>query len=69
MSNQIVGFCDYKYLWKESPDILDCGDGHQGKEASETTLFVMVLPGVSSQQYLKKKLSYQIYFLYVGGRT
>ena len=40
VSSQIAGFFDYKYLRKESIDILEFlrGDNHQGKEAPETTI-------------------------------
>ena len=39
LSNQIPGFFDHQYLWKESIGILDFlhGDNHQRKVASETT--------------------------------
>ena len=40
-SNQIEGFCDHQYLWKECIDIFDVLHGviQQGKVASETTNF------------------------------
>ena len=65
LSNQIVGFFSYKYLWKESLDRWS-----SEKVASETTLFG---EGVArcAQPPISNiiRRSYQLYFLFVGGRT
>ena len=40
-TNQIAGFFDHQYLWKQSNDILDFlhGGNHQGKVTSGATTF------------------------------
>ena len=47
-TNQIVGFFDHKYFWKESIDILDLlhGDNPHGMVAYETATFLWVWPNV-----------------------
>ena len=47
-ANQIVGFFDHQYFWKESVDILDLvhGDNHHGMVAYETATFLWVWPNV-----------------------
>ena len=52
LSNQIVGFSDPQYFWKEINqylnEFLDRGS-HQRKVASETVSFSLILPDVPSQ--------------------
>ena len=58
-SNQITGFFDLQYLWKQSIDILDFlhGDNCQGKVTSEITTLVAcghlsLIPPISLQDSL-----------------
>ena len=48
LSNQIAGFFDQQYHWKEPIDISDFlhGHYHQGKVARKTTNLIKVLSGV-----------------------
>ena len=48
LPNQIAGFFDHHYLWKESVDVLSLFDRnhHQGKTASEATTFGWMFPFV-----------------------
>ena len=48
--NQIAGFFDHQYIWKECIDILDfLHEGiHEGKVASKPTTFGWVCPGKPS---------------------
>ena len=48
LSNQIVGFLDHEYLWTLWINLFGFlhGDIHQGKVASENTIFGEVCPGM-----------------------
>ena len=50
LSNQMVGFFDCQYLWKECITFLDylLGNIHQGNVACETTAVGLMCPGMTS---------------------